>query len=171
MRHRPSKATWRASSPCVLHDGHDETPPIGWHLPGNPVMAQHVCLPRLSQDMTQGRIVLWLKQEGEAVKEGEPLGSIETDKAVMEMQSPGSGILRRVLVGPGQDADVGTPLAILAGAEENIDALLTIPGTPSKTTVAPAPARPAPPQAAGLTPGGGTRQPASPVARPAARGP
>ena len=61
-------------------------------------MAEHVCLPRLSQDMTQGRIVKWLKQEGEAVKEGDPLVSIETDKAVMEVPSPGSGILRRVLI-------------------------------------------------------------------------
>ena len=63
-------------------------------------MAQHVCMPRLSQDMTQGRIVKWLKQEGEAVKEGDPFVSIETDKAEMEVQSPGSGIVRRVLVGP-----------------------------------------------------------------------
>lgn len=134
-------------------------------------MAQHVCMPRLSQDMTQGRIVRWLKQEGEAVKEGDAFVSIETDKAEMEVQSPGSGVLRRLLVRPGQDVDVGTPLAILASPHENIDALLTTTEAPSKTTVAPAPAVPAPPQGAGLdTAGGGsTRQPVSPVARRVAR--
>lgn len=134
-------------------------------------MAQHVCMPRLSQDMTQGRIVKWLKQEGEAVKEGDAFVSIETDKAEMEVQSPGSGILRRVLVGPGQDVDVGTPLAILAGPEENIDAFLIMTEAPSKTTVAPAPALLASPQAAGLkrAAGGGTRQPVSPLARRVAR--
>lgn len=136
-------------------------------------MAQHVCMPRLSQDMTQGRIVKWLKREGEAVKEGDPLVSIETDKAEMEVPSPSSGMLRLVLVGPGQDADVGTPLAILASPEENIDALLASPEAPSKTRAphAVAAAPPALPEAAGLnrTAGGGTRQPVSPVARRVAR--
>ena len=61
-------------------------------------MAQHVRMPRLSQDMTQGRIVEWLKKEGDAVKEGEPLVSIETDKAEVELQAPHSGILS---AGPG----------------------------------------------------------------------
>ena len=134
-------------------------------------MAQHVYMPRLSQDMTQGRIVKWLKQAGEAVNEGDPLVSIETDKAEIEVPSPGSGMLRLVLVGPDQDADVGTPLAILAGPEENIDALLANREAPSKTAIAPAAPRPAPPEAAGLnrTAGSGTRQPVSPVARRVAR--
>jgi pyruvate/2-oxoglutarate dehydrogenase complex dihydrolipoamide acyltransferase (E2) component len=61
-------------------------------------MALHVLIPRLSQDMTQWRIVEWLKKEGEAVREGEPLVSIESDKAEVELQAPQSGILRRVLV-------------------------------------------------------------------------
>jgi len=87
-------------------------------------MAQQVLMPRLSQDMTQGRIVEWLKKEGEAVKEGEPLVSVESDKAEVELQAPQSAILRRVLVGAGEETDVGTPLAILAGADENIEELL-----------------------------------------------
>ncbi|HEX7443802.1 MAG TPA: dihydrolipoamide acetyltransferase family protein, partial [Acidimicrobiales bacterium] len=123
--------------------------------------------------MTQGRIIKWLKQEGEAVKEGDPLVSIETDKAVMEVPSPSSGMLRLVLVKADQDADVGTPLAILASPEENIDALLANPETPSKTRVPPAVAAAlaAPPEAAGLnrTAGGGMRQPVSPAARRVAR--
>jgi pyruvate dehydrogenase E2 component (dihydrolipoamide acetyltransferase) len=56
-------------------------------------MAQHIRMPRLSQDMAQGRIVQWLKQEGEPVKEGEPLLAVETDKAEIEVQAceDGSG--------------------------------------------------------------------------------
>jgi pyruvate dehydrogenase E2 component (dihydrolipoamide acetyltransferase) len=136
-------------------------------------MAQHVCMPRLSQDMTQGRIVEWLKREGDPVKEGEPLVSIETDKAEVEVQAPQSGVLRRVLLGPGQDADVGTPLAILAEAGENIEDLLKKSETPVK--ISPQPAAVAPPlpsheatDSSVLGPPG-TRQPVSPAARRAAR--
>ncbi len=129
-------------------------------------MAQQVCMPRLSQTMTQGRVVEWLKREGDAVKKGEPLVSIESDKAEMEVESPQSGILRRVLVPAGEEANVDTPLAILAGAEENIEELLTgrpqaagvtAPPTPRETAVPGVPAAP------------GRRQAISPVARRVAR--
>jgi pyruvate dehydrogenase E2 component (dihydrolipoamide acetyltransferase) len=133
-------------------------------------MARHVFMPRLSQDMTQGRIVEWLKREGEAVQEGEPLVSVESDKAEVELQAPQAGILRRVLVGAGEETDVGTPLAILAGAGENIEELLVKalkeaprpvaapPPLPSREAAGPA--APAPP---------GKRQPVSPAARRVAR--
>jgi pyruvate dehydrogenase E2 component (dihydrolipoamide acetyltransferase) len=87
-------------------------------------MARHLRMPRLSQTMTQGRVVEWLKREGEAVKAGEPLVSIESDKAEMEVEAPESGILRQVLIAAGEEAPVGAPLAILAGAEEDIEGLL-----------------------------------------------
>ena len=132
-------------------------------------MAQHVRMPRLSQDMTQGRIVEWLKREGEAVKEGHPLLSIETDKAEVEIQAPISGILRKVLIGAGEDADVGTPLAILGEAEENIAELLMTPDATPKKAARPAEAAPPLPSSetagrgATITPG--RRQPTSPAAR------
>ena len=132
-------------------------------------MAQYVRMPRLSQDMTQGRIVEWLKREGEAVKEGQPLLSIETDKAEVEVQAPKSGILLKVLIGVGEDADVGTPLAILGEAEENIAELLMTPDATPKKAAQPAEAAPPLPSSetagrgAALTPG--RRQPTSPAAR------
>jgi pyruvate/2-oxoglutarate dehydrogenase complex dihydrolipoamide acyltransferase (E2) component len=136
-------------------------------------MARHVFMPRLSQDMTQGRIVEWLKREGETVKEGEPLVSIESDKAEVEFQAPQAGILSRVLVGAGEEANVGTPLAILGGVEENIEEFLKQPQyTPKK----PRPPMAAPPplpsgeaaeSRAPVPPG--KRQPASPAARRVAR--
>jgi pyruvate/2-oxoglutarate dehydrogenase complex dihydrolipoamide acyltransferase (E2) component len=133
-------------------------------------MAEQVRMPRLSQDMTQGRIVEWLKKEGEAVKEGEPLVSVESDKAEVELQAPQSGILRRVLVGAGEEADVGTPLAILAEADENIERLLE---KPLKKASQPAAAPPPLPSSETARPGAlvppGKRQPVSPVARRVAR--
>ncbi|MFI5342221.1 MAG: dihydrolipoamide acetyltransferase family protein [Candidatus Methylomirabilales bacterium] len=133
-------------------------------------MAQPVLMPRLSQDMTQGRIVEWLKREGEAVKEGEPLVSIESDKAEVELQAPQSGILRQVLLGAGEEADVGTPLAILAEAGENIEALLEQALKKAPRPVAaplPVPSSETAGPAVSVSPG--KRQPVSPAARRVAR--
>jgi pyruvate dehydrogenase E2 component (dihydrolipoamide acetyltransferase) len=134
-------------------------------------MAEQVLMPRLSQDMTQGRVVEWLKKEGDAVKEGEPLVSVESDKAEVELQAPRSGILRRVLIGAGEEADVGSPLAILAGAEERIEDLLEKALKKASRSVATPPA--APPREAAAAPAvpvpPGRRQPVSPAARRVAR--
>jgi len=130
-------------------------------------------MPRLSQDMTQGRVVEWLKREGDSVQEGEPLVSIETDKAEVEVQAPGTGVLRRVLVDPGAEVEVGAPLAILGAADEDIRSLLAG-GSEPRTRPMPAPTgAPAPsaPAAAGRLspPAPGRRRPASPAARRVAR--
>lgn len=129
-------------------------------------MALHVRMPRLSQTMTQGRVVEWLKREGDTVKEGEPLVSIESDKAEVELEAPQSGILRRVLVLAGEEADVDTPLAILAGAEENIEGLLI--GRPQAAGVT-APPTPRETAVPGVLSAPGKRQAVSPVARRVAR--
>ena len=98
-------------------------------------MAQLVRMPRLSQTMTQGRVVEWLKREGEVVKKGEPLVSIESDKAEVEVEAPQSGVIRRVFLSAGEEASVDTPLAILAEAGEGIEHLLK--GQPQAVAVAP----------------------------------
>lgn len=129
-------------------------------------MAQLVCMPRLSQTMTQGRVVEWLKREGEAIKKGEPLVSIESDKAEVEVEAPQSGVLRRVLLSAGEEASVDTPLAILAEAGEDIEHLLK--GQPQAVSVAPPPpSSGAAALSAPATPG--KRQPVSPAARRIAR--
>lgn len=129
-------------------------------------MALQVRMPRFSQTMTSGRIVEWLKREGDAVQAGEPLVSIESDKAEMELEAAQSGVLRRVLVSAGEEADVDTPLAILAGAEENIEELLR-PQPPAVAVESPRlPARVAVPSMSQVS---GKRQPVSPVARRVAR--
>jgi len=136
-------------------------------------MAQHVFMPRLSQDMTQGRIVEWLTGEGGAVKAGEPLVSVETDKAVTDVEAPCSGVLRRVLLAPGEDADVGKPIAILADPDEDIDSLLQEVAEPAATREPPEAATPAPAPHASAgraeTRRASSRQPVSPAARRLAR--
>jgi pyruvate/2-oxoglutarate dehydrogenase complex dihydrolipoamide acyltransferase (E2) component len=136
-------------------------------------MAQQVRMPRLSQDMTQGRVVEWLRHEGDTVQEGEPLVSIETDKAEVEVQAPQAGVLRRVLAEPGTEVEVGAPLAILGTAEEDIQALLAgRPEPPAKPIPAPSGTPPASAPAAAerpSPPAPGKRQPVSPAARRVAR--
>ena len=73
-------------------------------------MTTPVLLPKIGFSMNEGQIAEWLAQDGEAVTEGEPLYSIESDKSVTEIEAPASGILR-ILKQPGETYEVGTVLA------------------------------------------------------------
>ena len=88
-------------------------------------MATKILMPKLSDTMTEGIILKWLKKEGEKVKQGETLVEIESDKADMELEAYDSGILRKIMVPEGGKADIGAPIAIIAEANEDISALLT----------------------------------------------
>src|SRR5262249_62144347 len=87
-------------------------------------MATKVFMEALSPTMEEGRLVKWLKNEGDAVKSGEPLAEVETDKAIMELVARGDGVLRKRLVGEGESKPVGTLVGVIATADENIDALV-----------------------------------------------
>ncbi len=78
-------------------------------------------VPQAGWTMKSGTISAWLKKEGDAVREGEPILELETDKALVEVEATTSGILARILVEPGAEADVGTPLAVIAGNGEAAD--------------------------------------------------
>src|SRR5687768_13368883 len=86
-------------------------------------MATKVVMEALSPTMEEGRLVKWLKSEGDQVKNGDVLAEVETDKAVMELVARGDGVLRKQLAAEGDSSPVGTLLGVIAGAEENIDAL------------------------------------------------
>ena len=103
-------------------------------------MATKVVMEALSPTMEEGKLVKWLKNEGDAVKSGETLAEVETDKAVMELVARGEGVLRKRLIGEGETAPVGQLLAVIAGADENIDAL-TGGGGGGGQASAPAPAQ------------------------------
>ncbi|MCZ7661792.1 MAG: 2-oxo acid dehydrogenase subunit E2 [Thermoleophilia bacterium] len=82
-----------------------------------------VTIPQLTQTMEVGLVTRWLKQEGEAVQEGEPLFELETDKATIEVESLSSGILGRILVSEGQEAAVGAAIAIIIVPGESSSSL------------------------------------------------
>lgn len=86
----------------------------------------------LSPTMEEGRLVKWLRKEGDAVKQGEPLAEVETDKAIMELVARGDGVLRKQLLGEGDTAPVGQLVGVIAAPDENIDALVAGAGGPVK---------------------------------------
>ncbi len=86
-------------------------------------MATKVMMEALSPTMEEGRLVKWVKNEGDAVKNGDVLAEVETDKAVMELVARGDGILRARLVEEGATTPVGTTIGVIAGADEDISAL------------------------------------------------
>jgi len=74
-------------------------------------MAISVVMPALEMAQETGKLISWLKKEGEPVAKGEPLLEIETDKAVMEVESPADGVLAGVKVGAGAEVPVGRTIA------------------------------------------------------------
>jgi pyruvate dehydrogenase E2 component (dihydrolipoamide acetyltransferase) len=76
-------------------------------------MPEEIVMPRLSDTMQQGTIVRWLKREGDTVAKDDVLAEVETDKAIMELQSYVSGVLERILVPEGSTAPIGSPIAIV----------------------------------------------------------
>ena len=83
-------------------------------------MASRVVMPKLTDTMTEGVLLKWYKKEGDPVESGDLLAEIETDKAVMDLEAYGSGILRRILVQEGATVPAGDLLAMIAGKEEEL---------------------------------------------------
>jgi pyruvate dehydrogenase E2 component (dihydrolipoamide acetyltransferase) len=146
-------------------------------------MPSQVIMPKLSDAMTEGRLLQWLKKEGDRVQGGDVLASIETDKAEIELESFAAGVLRKILVAEGDMVPVGKLIAIVAEPDEDISALLA--GAPaaatppakaeSKAPAAPAqaPAPPAPPAKAAVPaapPKGEVKAPAAAPQAPAESG-
>jgi len=101
-------------------------------------MAIEVILPQLGETMNEGAIVEWLKHEGDQVKRGEVLFTLESDKATLEAESPGKGILRKILVPAGAKVPVLTLVGIITGTpDEDISAYLGGPPTAAPVATAP----------------------------------
>ena len=81
-------------------------------------MAISVVMPALEMAQETGKLISWLKKEGESVAKGEPLLEIETDKVVMEIESPGDGVLAGVKVQAGTEVPVGRTIAWIVGPGE-----------------------------------------------------
>ncbi len=102
-------------------------------------MASTVEMPQMGFDMQEGTVVKWRKQVGDTVSRGDIIAEIETEKAVVELECYAVGVLRRVLVEEGRVVPIGTPIAVIAAADEEIPPLESLQtGAPASSAV-PAP--------------------------------
>ena len=144
-------------------------------------MATLIDMPKLSDTMTVGTLVRWLKNEGDAVANGDMIAEVETDKATMEVECFDDGVLIKQYCGEGAEVAVGDPIAAVGEAGEEAPAgtssapepAETAPAEPEPVAVAPvdpvAPAAPAPAPVAEApaapVSSTGTRIKASPLAK------
>src|SRR6266851_1822457 len=129
-------------------------------------MATKVHMEALSPTMEEGRLVKWTKHEGDAVKSGDTLAEVETDKAIMELVARADGQLIKVVVPEGSTVPVGNVVAWIGKPGEKVDgAREDKPApTPTMSPRAAAPA-PSPAQSTPVTPPAATRVKASPLAK------
>jgi pyruvate dehydrogenase E2 component (dihydrolipoamide acetyltransferase) len=120
-------------------------------------MPINILMPALSPTMEKGNLAKWLKKEGEAVKPGDVIAEIETDKATMEVEAVDEGVLAKIVVPEGTvDVPVNQLIAVLAGEGEDVKAA-------AAQASSAAPVKPAPqPQPSAAPPA-----PAAPAAKPA----
>ncbi len=117
-------------------------------------MATKVVMEALSPTMEEGRLVAWRKREGDAVRAGETLAEVETDKAVMELVARADGVLRKIVLGEGTTVPVGALVGVLGTADEDVSELVA------------GAAAPAPGATSGAAPGGSDATGAAPIAAP-----
>jgi len=86
-------------------------------------MATKVVMEALSPTMEEGRLVEWKKQEGEAVKQGEVLAEVETDKAVMDLVARADGTMLKQVIAAGATVPVGDLVAVIGAEGEDVSAL------------------------------------------------
>lgn len=96
-------------------------------------------LPKLGQSVEEAAIVQWLKKEGDPVQEGEPIFTIQTDKAEIECESTASGVLLKIVVEPGIEVPVMTVVALVGEAGEALPDLTQL-GATAAPASSPAPA-------------------------------
>jgi pyruvate dehydrogenase E2 component (dihydrolipoyllysine-residue acetyltransferase) len=100
-------------------------------------MITKVVMPKLSDAMETGKVIKWLKKEGDVIKGGDVIAEVETDKANVELEAYGAGVLRKVVVGEGGQVPVGDLIAVIAEPADDINSLI------ASAPAAPAPAAPA----------------------------
>ena len=106
-------------------------------------MATEIVMPKLGLTMESGAISAWLVEEGQEVQKGQALLEIATDKVTMEVEAQAAGVLRKILVPPGEEVPVSTPIGVIAAADEDISSY----GAAAPSAPAPAAASPPTPAA------------------------
>jgi pyruvate dehydrogenase E2 component (dihydrolipoamide acetyltransferase) len=97
-------------------------------------------MPKLSDTMEEGRILRWLRKEGDPIETGQALAEVETDKATVEMEAYANGTIRKLIAVEGQFAKVGELIAIIGAADEDIASLVPPAGAARTQTPAAVPA-------------------------------
>src|SRR5947208_10403524 len=133
-------------------------------------MPIQVLMPALSPTMEKGDLAKWLKKEGDAVKSGDVIAEIETDKATMEVEAVDEGTLGKILVPEGtEDVAVNTPIAMILSDGESAADLGKAPAAakPQKAAESSAPADAPKTPADASKPAEAKSTPATPAAAPA----
>lgn len=110
-----------------------------------------VVMPKMGDTMEEGKILNWMKKEGDHVDRGEAIAEIETDKVNIEVESFAEGVLRKILVHEGESAPIGAPIALTGTADEPIPPEFA--GQPPQTKQATAQTGVVAPRAASIEPG------------------
>jgi len=79
-------------------------------------------MPQLSPTMTEGRLAKWLRKPGDAIKAGDVVAEVETDKATMEVEASEDGVIHQFVAELGTDLPVGTPIAVLCKKGDTVPA-------------------------------------------------
>jgi len=103
-------------------------------------MANIIEMPKLSDTMTVGTLNKWLKNEGDAVKSGDMLAEVETDKATMELESFFDGTLLKIFAPAGAQVELGAPLCAIGKPGEKVEAPASKPAAEAKPAAATKPA-------------------------------
>lgn len=98
-------------------------------------MATDVIMPALGMSQEKGKILKWLKREGESVSKGEPLMEIETDKATVEVEAPATGILASVSATEGEEVPVAQVIALILAPGEAAPSRATFGSAPAASSV------------------------------------
>jgi len=98
-----------------------------------------ITMPALSSTMKEGRVVSWLKSEGDPIEAGEAIMVVESDKADMDVEAFEDGFLAKIICGEGEMAPVGEAVALIAENESDIDSVIAFfNGAGAAATAAPA---------------------------------
>jgi len=127
-------------------------------------MAQIIEMPKLSDTMTVGTLVKWLKKEGDAVKTGTMLAEVETDKATMELECFFDGTLLKIFAPGGSQVAIGAPLCAVGKPGETVDAPAS---KGPAAALAPQENKPATPAASNAAPAAEPSAAPTPVPQPA----
>ena len=128
---------------------------------------QTAVMPKMGDTMEEGKILRWIKHEGDAVQKGEALAEIETEKVNIEAEAFASGVLRKILAQEGETIPVGAPIALIGSADEPLpDEAADKGGKAGKAGKAPQQASAGATSAANIA-NGATPAPAAPAAAPA----